>query len=219
MRTPRVGASACADGRWLRRTASEEATLSLRRPIPRLVPQVPFPTYSYVPRSGFPHPTTDPGGHSFGREPSTPPAIEPEGWRGHQTYLRGFDLFNHLFFWEAHESWESLWHVHGRRGEVADFLKGLIKLAAAGVKQREGVPAGVRTHASRAAELWRRWGGFVGRIGSFSGSGGMTCSFWPTRSPGTAGRTSRSSFCRRTEKRRRDRVSGGSETHPTRCCE
>jgi uncharacterized protein len=38
---------------------------------------------------------------------------------------------------------------------VADFLKGLIKLAAAGVKALEGTPEGVKSHSGRAAELWR----------------------------------------------------------------
>ncbi|MGD0039334.1 MAG: DUF309 domain-containing protein, partial [Isosphaeraceae bacterium] len=56
----------------------------------------------------------------------------------------------------AHESWESLWHAHGRRGPTADLLQGLIKLAAAGVKVREGRTAGVRTHASRAARLFEK---------------------------------------------------------------
>ena len=36
----------------------------------------------------------------------------------------------------------------------ADFLKGLIKLAAAGVKQLEGRQAGVTRHLSRARELF-----------------------------------------------------------------
>ena len=36
---------------------------------------------------------------------------------------------------------------------MADFLKGLIKLAAAGVKLREGRPAGVKQHATRCVEL------------------------------------------------------------------
>ena len=60
-------------------------------------------------------------------------------------------------YWEAHmKSWEQLyWHACGRQGESADFLKALIKLAAAGVKHREGKPAGVHSHAQRAAILWR----------------------------------------------------------------
>jgi hypothetical protein len=43
----------------------------------------------------------------------------------------------------------------GGKGVVADFLKGLIKLAAAGVKALEGRPDGVKSHSGRAAELWR----------------------------------------------------------------
>jgi hypothetical protein len=38
---------------------------------------------------------------------------------------------------------------------LADYLKGLIKLAAAGVKAREGQPVGVKRHARRAAELFQ----------------------------------------------------------------
>ncbi len=45
---------------------------------------------------------------------------------------------------------------------MADFLKGLIQLAAAGVKHREGVPQGVTNHARRAAELFRATGQTVG---------------------------------------------------------
>ncbi len=32
----------------------------------------------------------------------------------------GVDLFNHGYYWESHEEWESLWHAAGRRGVVAD---------------------------------------------------------------------------------------------------
>jgi uncharacterized protein len=59
----------------------------------------------------------------------------------------------HSFGREAHEAWESLWHACGRSGSVADLLKGLIKLAAAGVKSREGRPKGVKQHAARSLEL------------------------------------------------------------------
>jgi hypothetical protein len=63
-------------------------------------------------------------------------------------------LFNEGYYWEAHEDWEALWHAHGRHGPTADLLKGLIKLAAAGVKVRERQPGGVRTHAGRAGALF-----------------------------------------------------------------
>jgi len=64
------------------------------------------------------------------------------------------ELFNAGYYWEAHEAWEGLWHAYGRHGAAADVLKALIKLAAAGVKVREGQEHGVRTHAGRAADLF-----------------------------------------------------------------
>ena len=79
--------------------------------------------------------------------------LDTERWRDCPGYLWGVDLFNHGFYWEAHEAWEGVWHAHRRTGPVADFLKGLIKLAAAGVKAREGRADGVRRHAARADEL------------------------------------------------------------------
>jgi hypothetical protein len=121
----------------------------------RLVPEKPFPAYAYVPRSGLPHPLSDPAGHSFGRRSVAGLALDRESWPLNRHYLFGFDLLNHQYYWEAHETWEPLWHASGRRGSVAVLLKGLIKLAAAGVKHREGIDAGTRTHARRASELWR----------------------------------------------------------------
>jgi predicted metal-dependent hydrolase len=71
-------------------------------------------------------------------------------------FQRGVELFNAGYYWEAHEVWEELWHVEERRGATAEMLKGLIKLAAAGVKAREGRENGVRTHCRRAAESFER---------------------------------------------------------------
>jgi uncharacterized protein len=120
----------------------------------RLVPEKPFPPYTFVPGRS-PHPFSDPAGHSFGVAHETPAPLGPEQWQQSQSYLYGIDLFNGGFFWESHDQWEGLWHAAGRKGTTADFLKGLIKLAAAGVKYLEGKPAGVTSHATRAAEHWR----------------------------------------------------------------
>jgi hypothetical protein len=79
--------------------------------------------------------------------------LDEATWQSNEAWLHAADLFNHGYYWEAHEAWESLWHAAGRKGPTADLLKGLIKLAAAGVKAREGRPAGMRRHARRAAEL------------------------------------------------------------------
>jgi predicted metal-dependent hydrolase len=70
--------------------------------------------------------------------------------------LFGLDLFNHGYYWEAHEVWEGLWHAAGRSGLTANFMQALIKLAAAGVKAREARPEGVRRHSRRAAELFQQ---------------------------------------------------------------
>ncbi len=122
---------------------------------PRFVPNAPLPPYSYVP-GRFPHPVSDPAGHLYGKPLDRPPCPDPNGWRESIAYLYGVDLFNLGYYWEAHEVWEGLWRACGRTGPTADFFRGLIKLAAAGVKVRQGVPAGVASHAARAATAFRR---------------------------------------------------------------
>jgi hypothetical protein len=110
-----------------------------------------LPLYSYVPGGSWPHPHR-------GKPPTRPgEGIAPvvgDNWRTSADYVRGVQLFNAGYYWEAHEAWEGLWHAHGRKGPTADVLKGLIKLAAAGVKVRERQPSGVITHARRAADLF-----------------------------------------------------------------
>ena len=121
--------------------------------VPRLVPNAPLPPYAFVP-GRTPHPMSDPSGHMHGQPPDRPPAPDPSRWQESRAYLRGVDLFNHGYYWEAHEAWEGLWHACGRTGLTADFLRGLIKLAAAGVKVREGTPLGMVSHAARAAAIF-----------------------------------------------------------------
>ncbi len=112
----------------------------------------PLPAYSFVPGK-TPHPHTDPAGHRFGCD--LPPAepLEPERWASSRRYLLGIDLFNHGYYWEAHEMWEAVWNANGRRGPVATLLKCLIQLAVVGVKLRQGMIDGAIAHARRAAEL------------------------------------------------------------------
>ncbi len=50
--------------------------------------------------------------------------------------------------------WERLWNACGRRGPMGSFFKGLIALAAAGLKVRVGNPRGVTGHARRAVDLF-----------------------------------------------------------------
>jgi uncharacterized protein len=130
---------------------------------------MPLPPYSYVPGHEHPHPVTDPRGHAFGQ--AGRPHITPEqvarlpadtasrrralaallaadpGW------LAAIALFNEGYAWEAHEAWEQFWNVLGRTTPAAKRVQGLIHLAAACVKIREGRPAGVARHAERARQL------------------------------------------------------------------
>ena len=110
-----------------------------------------FPPYAYVPGGPWPHPISSPAGHSAGERLASVAPIVGDDPSSSALFLRGVDLFNAGYYWEAHEAWEALWHAHGRVGATATLLKGLILLAAAGVKVREGRPAGVATHAGRAS--------------------------------------------------------------------
>ncbi len=113
-----------------------------------------LPPYTYTP-GATPHPISDPRGHAFGRPPAPLGAVDPGRLEGCPAFLRACELFRKGYYWEAHEEWEQIWQALGRTGPAADFLKGLIKLAAAGVKRREGNRDGVQRHARRAAELFR----------------------------------------------------------------
>ncbi len=129
-------------------------TVSRDPSVPRLAPRLSLPPYAYVP-GRFPHPTRDPDGHRCTGDWDEVSPPDPVRWSECEPYLYGLDLFNRGYYWEAHEAWEGLWQACGRHGPVADFLHGLIHLAAAGVKAREGRIRGVRSQARRAADMFR----------------------------------------------------------------
>ena len=95
---------------------------------PRWLPQKNFPPYAYL-RGRGPHPVRDPGGHSYQVEPIL---VAAEASLGSEAFLWGLDLFNHGYYWEAHEAWEGLWKVADRDGPLRMLIKGLIMLSAAG---------------------------------------------------------------------------------------
>ena len=119
---------------------------------PRWLPQKSLPPYAYLPGKN-PHPVRDPAGHSHHVEP-IPVAAEVS--RSSDAFLWGLDLFNHGYYWEAHEAWEGLWQVADRDGPLRMLFKGLILLSAAGVKIRERKNAAAQRHAKRAAALLRQ---------------------------------------------------------------
>lgn len=104
-----------------------------------------LPPYTYVPGHA-PHPVSHPDGH-MRDEPAK------EDWSDRDFLRWGKHLFEHGYYWEAHEAWEHLWLELGRTSADALIVKGLIKLAAGAVKCREGNATGATRHATRAAEL------------------------------------------------------------------
>ena len=120
----------------------------------RLLPSAEMPSYTYIPGSDTPHPIRDPRGHSSGQKRKPPKVLIAESWADNRSYLLAIDYFNLGFYWEAHDEWERLWRVSGPDTTVSRFLKGLIKLSAAGVKVRENSIHGVRRHAASAGEVF-----------------------------------------------------------------
>ena len=114
----------------------------------RYVPNRPFPPYVFTPGGPHPHPEK-PGGYLHGKDKETIDAP----LTAHPHYLYALDLFNHGYPWEGHVWLEALWHQVGRKGEMADFFKALIKLCAAKVKEAMNSPKPAAGHLARALEL------------------------------------------------------------------
>jgi hypothetical protein len=98
--------------------------------------QLAFPRYGFVPGE-TPHPS---------RVAADAHAL-PEPCDDRTALAFGVDLFNHGYFWEAHEVWEGPWRRAEPDSDRWIFYKALIRLAAAALKQRVDSPAGVAAHA------------------------------------------------------------------------
>ena len=120
----------------------------------RLLPGADLPAYAFIPGTDLPHPFRDPRGHSYGKKNRTTKPLDPTVWADNRSYLLSLDYFNCGFYWEAHDEWDRLWRASGPDTMVGRFLKGLVKLAAAGVKVREDSIHGVRRHAASAGEVF-----------------------------------------------------------------
>lgn len=120
----------------------------------RLLPSTELPAYTFVPGCDTPHPYRDPRGHSYQRKHPTPRALTPQTWAENRSYLLALDYFNYGYYWESHEEWERLLRATGNECLAGKFLKGLVKLSAAGQKVRENSIHGVRRHAASAGEVF-----------------------------------------------------------------
>jgi len=117
----------------------------------------PFPRYRYVPGL-HPHPHRDPAGHSYTPKPvlnrHAPWTLDD--WRSLDDWLYGIDLFNHFYFWEAHEAWEGLWAAVARDSPPALMLQGLIQIAAALLKTHMEVRSGAEILSAEGLDRLRR---------------------------------------------------------------
>jgi uncharacterized protein len=129
---------------------------------PLFLPDEPFPPYRFVP--GHTRHPFQPGGYAAGERPPAPPYEPLERWRHSRPYLRGLDFFNRGWWWEAHESWESLWHVcAGRDPAQHDLLKGLIQLAACALNRERGSDGGAARLLDTACDALGRARAAAGR--------------------------------------------------------
>ncbi len=116
----------------------------------------PFPPYRYLPFQGDrgrPHPRNDPAGHSYHDDEDYLPQFTADDWSTCEPYLYGVDLFNHGYFWEAHEAWEAVWLAAGaRETNCGIFVQGLIQLAAAQLKRVIGSPPGAESLTAAGCE-------------------------------------------------------------------
>ena len=115
--------------------------MSLLKPIPapkvlieRRVPDIPFPTYRFVPGlHEHPNQSTE---HDF-------PNVSIS-----QCWDYGWDLYNHHYWWEAHEVWERLWkalpldssEVWSNEHPKRRFVQGHILLSACKLLEHLGRP-------------------------------------------------------------------------------
>ena len=115
-----------------------------------------FPPYRYLPFQGdsaLPHPRTDPNGHSYNDEEDYLHNFSPDDWQTCEPYLYGIDLFNHGYWWEAHESLETVWLSAGQKTTICGrFVQGLIQLAGAQLKRFINVPRGALSLTSSGVE-------------------------------------------------------------------
>ncbi len=120
-----------------------------------------FPAYRYLPfqtgDAALPHPRRDKKGHSYGKRDDYLPQFAPEDWCRCEPYLYGIDLFNHGYWWEAHEALETVWlAAGGSETDCGRFVQGLIQLAAAQLKRFIGQMSGAQMLTESACEKLER---------------------------------------------------------------
>lgn len=131
----------------------EYKDIPIRR-LQRRYTSLPLPSYRFIPGQ-TPHPRKSPEGFWYGQPEPVWPCFLPEHWFESEGYVYGLDLFNATLWWESHEQWESLWRTLPRDAMPAQFLRGLIQLAAAHLRCVMGSFDGALRLWQRAEENFR----------------------------------------------------------------
>jgi len=90
--------------------------------------------------------------YTDGSSPTEDPWAEEVDWRKDPRFLYAADLFDHRYFWEAHEQWEALWHFASPDGETKAVLQSLIQIAASMLQHHMGSTRGASALLIRATE-------------------------------------------------------------------
>lgn len=132
--------------------------------MPRAVKSYPLPPYRYLPGRN-PHPLRHAGGHLRRADAPTPR-------NGTERLAYARKLFEARFYWEAHEAWETQWHITTVPADRA-MLKTLIQLAAGHLKrelgaaqQAKGLYLRARTSLESCAPRRRVLGVSIARVES-----------------------------------------------------
>jgi predicted metal-dependent hydrolase len=90
--------------------------------------------------------------YTDGSSPTEEAWNEEMDWRQDSRFLYAADLFDHRYYWEAHEQWEALWHCASPDGTTKPVLQSLIQIAAAMLQKHMGSSRGATALLSRATE-------------------------------------------------------------------
>lgn len=90
----------------------------------------------------------------FGQEEPIAQPLKKNCSQENEILRYALDLFQAEYYWESHIYFEALWNAHNRKGAIADFLKGVIKLAAAGIKFKLGQHKAGIGHLQRGVDLF-----------------------------------------------------------------
>lgn len=112
-----------------------------------------FPPYRYVHGLNA-HPTLSKDGHSYGAleidARHEVPLLLGGRWTECAQYRYGIDLYNFAYWWEAHETWESVWIHADPEGPLKRLLQCLIQVSAAHFQRHAGIAGGVTRLLERA---------------------------------------------------------------------